>query len=748
MNIRSDVIGLELMLPPRKLDSCKKGAAMASLKRMQPGIVRFPLVIGFLLCLTAEVLSQTDGPFVYPKARRCDQVDDYHGVKLLDPYRWLEDPDSAESRAWIEAENKLTFGFLEAIGQRPAIKKRLTKLWNYEKHGTPYKKGGRYFFSKNDGLQNQSVLYTMTSLAGEAKVLLDPNKLSEDGTIALTGYAISEDGRYMAYGLSRAGSDWHEWKVREIETVRDLDDHLEWVKFSGASWTHDGKGFFYSRYPEPSEKTKLQDANYYHKLYYHRIGTPQSQDVIVYERPDQKEWGFGGSVTEDGRYLIIDVWKGTERKNLILYKDLTKPGGPVVELIGEFEAEYGFIGNDGPVFWFRTDLSAPRGRVVAIDTRKPEGSNYKTLIPQTSDTLRSVSAVGNHFVANYLHDAHSKAKVFDLAGRFVRDVVFPGIGSGGGFGGRLDDPETFYSYTSFTVPRTIYRYDVSTGKSEVFRRPKVDFDPTGYETRQVFYESRDGILVPMFITHRKGLKLNGQNPTYLYGYGGFNIAITPSFRVSNLVWMEMGGVYAVANIRGGGEYGKEWHDAGKKLEKQTVFDDFISAAEWLIANKYTSTPKLAIAGASNGGLLVGACMTQRPDLFGACLPAVGVMDMLRFHKFTIGWAWTSDYGSAENPVEFKALFAYSPLHRISPGTAYPATFITTADHDDRVVPAHSFKFAATLQAAQSGLAPTLIRIQTKAGHGAGKPTTMRIEEAADKLSFLVKTLDMTVDVAD
>jgi prolyl oligopeptidase len=688
----------------------------------------------------------------YPSCRQSNQADNYHGTLVADPYRWLEDPDSEETKTWIEAENKVTFAYLSEIPAREKIKQRLTKLWDYEKYGIPFKEGEslgdgsteRYFYFKNDGLQNQSVLYTLKTLDAQPRVLLDPNKLSEDGTIALAGLSISEDGKLLAYGLSASGSDWQEWKVRDVETGEDLQDQLNWIKFSGASWTHDHKGFFYSRYDEPNKKTKLEDVNYYQKLYYHRLGTPQSEDVLIYHRPDQKEWGFSGDVTEDGRYLIISVWLGTDPKNLVFYKDLTNPNAEVIELVNQFEADYSFIDNDDSVFYFRTDLNAPRGRVIAIDPKNPASENWREIIPQSAETLESVGILNNQFVADYLQDAYTQIKIFDLKGAFIREVELPGIGSAGGFGGKRNDTETFYSFTSFTTPGTIYRYNMVTGKSEVFRQPKVDFNPDNYETKQIFYHSKDGTPVPMFITHKKGIQLDGNNPTYLYAYGGFNASMTPSFSVSLLVWLEMGGVYAMPNIRGGGEYGEEWHQAGMKEKKQNVFDDFIAAAEWLIANKYTKPAKLAIAGGSNGGLLVGACMTQRPDLFGAALPAVGVMDMLRFHKFTIGWAWTSEYGSPDNPEEFKALYAYSPLHNIKPDTAYPATLITTADHDDRVVPAHSFKFAAALQAAQAGDAPTLIRIETKAGHGAGKPTAKIIEEASDKWAFLVRTLDVEV----
>ncbi|MEM6434801.1 MAG: prolyl oligopeptidase family serine peptidase [Cyanobacteria bacterium P01_D01_bin.115] len=681
--------------------------------------------------------------FSYPESRKDNQIDTYHGVAIPDPYRWLEDPYSDASRTWIEAQNAVTASYLAELPQREQLQERLTELWNYERYGTPFKRGSQYFFYKNDGLQNQSVLYTAPSLDAEPRILLDPNTLSEDGTIALQNIAISEDGTYLAYGLSTSGSDWTEWKVRRIDTGEDLSDHLQWVKFSGASWTHDQQGFFYSRYDEPDETTKLEAVNYYQKLYYHRLGTPQSEDILIYERPDQKEWGFSGSVTEDGRYLIISVWLGTDPRNLVFYKNLETPDSPVVELIPEFEAEFSLIDNEGPLFWFRTDLDAPKGRVIAIDTTQPAREHWREIIPKSADTLQGIGVLNHQFVADYLQDARSQVKIFDLEGQFIRDVELPGIGSAGGFDGKREDTETFYSFTSFTTPNTLYRYDLVTGSSTLYRQPQVKFNPDDYETTQVFFNSKDGTRVPMFITHKKGLVLNGQNPTLLYGYGGFSISLTPGFSVSNLVWLEMGGVYAVPNLRGGGEYGEAWHLAGTKLNKQNVFDDFIAAAEWLIANQYTNSSKLAIMGGSNGGLLVGACMTQRPDLFGAALPAVGVMDMLRFNQFTIGWAWESDYGSPQNEAEFQALRAYSPLHNLTPGKSYPATLITTADHDDRVVPAHSFKFAAALQAAHQGEAPVLIRIETKAGHGAGKPTAKLIEEVADKWAFLADNLGIS-----
>ncbi len=695
------------------------------------------------LILGASVMASDAGDrLTYPAARRAEQVDTYHGVAVPDPYRWLEELDSAETKAWVLAENKVTFGYLEGIKGRAALKERLTALWNYERYGVPYKEGGRYFFTRNDGLQNQAVLYTVPSLDQAPVVLLDPNTLSKDGTVALAGTSVSEDGRYLAYGLAEAGSDWNTWKVRSVDTAKDLPDVLRWVKFSGASWTKDGKGFFYSRYAEPVPGAELKNVNLDQKIYYHKLGTPQAEDALVYERKDQPEWLLHGTVTEDGRYLVIGVAQGKTVNTGLFYRDLTTPGAPVVELLAKFDAQYRFVGNDGPVFWVQADRDAPRGRVYAIDTRKPEPKDWVTVIKESKDALQGVGVVGERFFAAYLQDARSVVRTFDLRGKPLAEVELPGIGSVGGFDGKRKDTETFFFFTSYTVPTTIYRYDVATGKSGVFRAPKVDFDTLAYETRQVFVTSKDGTRVPLFLTHKKGLSLDGRNPTLLYGYGGFNIPLTPAFSISNLAWLERGGVYAVANLRGGGEYGLSWHMAGTKLQKQNVFDDFIAAAEWLIANKVTSTPRLAISGGSNGGLLVGAALTQRPELFGAAVPAVGVMDMLRFHKFTIGWAWVSDYGSSDDPREFAALRAYSPYHNLKKGTCYPPTLVTTADHDDRVFPAHSFKFAAALQEAQECDKPTLIRIETRAGHGAGKPTDKIIEEAADVWAFLIRALGM------
>jgi prolyl oligopeptidase len=676
----------------------------------------------------------------YPKAKTVEQTDDYFGVKVADPYRWLEDTDSGETQAWVEEQNKVTFGYLEQIAQREQIKNRLTQLWNYERYSAPFKIGNRYFYYKNDGLQNQSVLYIADSLTDAGKVFLDPNKLSADGTAALGGTSFTDDGKLMAYGVAIAGSDRSEWRVKNIDTGQDLADVLKPNRQGGVSWLKDNSGFFYSRFPDAEQGKELKVTTFGQKLYFHKLGTPQSDDYVVYE-PADKEYFVDADVTEDGNFLILSVGKGTGPRRMIFYKNLTMERAPIIPLVDRLENAYSFIGNDGDNFFFRTDKDAPRGRVISWSVAS-EKSGWRELIPQTEDALGGVGFINNQFVLNYLKDAYTQIKIHNIDGKFVRDVKLPGIGSAGGFGGKRFDTETFYSYSSFNAPPTIYRYDMKTGKSELFRQAKVAFNPSDYQVRQVKYKSKDGTLVPMFIVHKKGIKLDGGNPTLLYGYGGFNISQTPGFSVSRLVWMEMGGVYAVANIRGGAEYGEAWHEAGTKLKKQNVFDDFIAAAEFLIADKITSPSKLAIQGGSNGGLLVGAVLNQRPDLFGAALPAVGVMDMLRFPKFTIGWAWTSDYGSPAVKDEFEAIYKYSPLHNIKMGAKYPATLITTADHDDRVFPAHSFKYAAALQAAQGGDAPILIRIETKAGHGAGKPTAKIIEEQADIYGFLFKNLGM------
>ncbi len=695
----------------------------------------------FFIFMFIAVNSFAQTKIEYPNTKKVDQTDDYHGTKVSDPYRWLEDDNSAETKAWVQAENKVTFDYLKQIPEREQLKKRLTELWNYEKYSSPNKEGKYYFYSKNDGLQNQSVFYVSDSVKGEGRVLLDPNKLSKDGTVALSGMAISDDGKLMAYGLSGAGSDWQTWHFRDVETGKDLPDVLENIKFSGASWTKDGKGVYYSRFPEADEKSKLTRINYFQKLYYHKLGTPQSEDNLIYERSDDKEMGVGGGVTEDGNWLVVSVTKGTAPTNMVFVKNLTMEKAPIIPVVDKLVADYSFIGNDGSKFYFRTDKDAPLGRLVMVDVLDKD-LKWQEVVPQAKETLGGVDFVNNQFVGSYLKDAYTQVRIYDLNGKFVRNVELPGIGTAGGFNGKRYDTEVFYTYSSFNAPPTIYRYDLKTGKSEIFRKSEVKLNPNDFEVKQVFYNSKDGTKIPMFIVHKKGLKLDRNNPTLLYAYGGFNISMTPGFSVSRVVWMENGGVYAVPNLRGGGEYGEEWHKAGTKLQKQNVFDDYIGAAEYLIKNKYTRPAKLAISGGSNGGLLVGATLNQRPDLFGAALPAVGVMDMLRFQKFTIGRAWTSDYGSSDNSDEFAAIYKYSPLHNIKKGTKYPAVMVTTSDHDDRVVPAHSFKYAATLQEAQGGDAPVLIRIETNAGHGAGKPTAKVIEEQADIYGFLMKNLGM------
>lgn len=695
----------------------------------------------------------------YPNTRVSDQQDTYHGVVVPDPYRWLEDTDSEETAAWVKAQNAVTFDWLKQCPDRERIQERLTELWNYERYGLPRKRGQHYFYTRNDGLQNQSVLYLAEGLQGQPRELLDPNQLSEDGTVALAGWAPSDDGQLLAYGLASAGSDWREWRVLDVATGEPLEDQLRWIKFSGISWLPSGAGFFYSRYDEPKEGEKFSGVNYYQKLYFHRIGDPQTQDRLVYQRPEEKEWGFSGHVTEDGKYLTISVWRGTERKNQVFYQEIDENGAAqseVIELLSGFDAEYDFIGNIDSVFYFTTDRDAPLQRVVSLDVNQDTDTpEFQTVIPEREDVLRGAGIVGGRIVTSYLHNAHSSIRIHELDGEHLRDVELPAIGSAGGFGGRQDSTETFYSFTNYTTPGAIYQYDIETGEQRLFRQPEVKFDPDDYVTRQVFFTSKDGVKAPMFITHHKGLgiparpgespsskELTGDHPTILYGYGGFDISLTPGFSVSNLVWLEQGGIYAVANLRGGGEYGRQWHEAGMKGNKQNVFDDFIAAAEWLIESKHTRSDRLAIKGGSNGGLLVGAVMTQRPELFGAALPSVGVMDMLRFHQFTIGWAWTSEYGSSDEPDDFANLIKYSPLHNLEPGVNYPATMVMTADHDDRVVPGHSFKFAARLQACQEkdSSNPVLIRIEESAGHGAGTPTSKRIAEAADQLAFLKRVL--------
>ena len=689
--------------------------------------------------------AQAD-PLKYPDTRREDRVEKLHGVDVPDPYRWLEEDvrKSPEVKAWVEAENKVTNAYLAAIPEREGIQKRIKELWDYEKFSAPTRVAGRYFFRKNDGLQNQAVLYTTDRLDGKPRELIDPNAWTKDGTMALGGTEASPDARYLAYAVSEAGSDWETIRVLDVGTAKALPDELKWVKFSEFSWTADGKGFFYSRYDEPKAGETFQSVNLNQKVFYHRVGTPQADDVLVYKRPDHPDWGFQAAATDDGRYLVITTWQGTDDRYRVTYRDLAEPYATTIDLIDHFRNDYTFIDNDGPVFYFRTDFQAPNRRVIAIDTRRPDPQDWKEIIPEAKDKLEAVHLVGNQFVASYLKDAHTQVKLFTPDGTPVRELELPTIGTASGFGGKRTDTETFFLFSSYATPPSIYRLDLVTGKTSLWRSSKVKFDPARYEVRQVFVPSKDGTKVPMFITLKKGTKLNGSNPTLLYGYGGFNISLTPGFAVSIAAWLDLGGIYAVANLRGGGEYGQDWHKAGTKLKKQNVFDDFIACAEYLEKEKYTSREKLAVKGGSNGGLLIGAVMTQRPDLFGACLPHVGVMDMLRFHKFTAGRFWVDDYGSPDNAEEFKALYKYSPYHNLKRGVKYPPTLVITADTDDRVVPGHSFKFAAELQYCQGGDAPVLARIETRAGHGAGKPTQKLIEELADEYAFLVKNLKMSV----
>src|SRR2546430_648524 len=645
-----------------------------------PAMHRRLLPLSILAPIALVCAADSPSQFKYPPAPSSDQVDNYSGVKVADPYRPLENPDGPESGQWIEAEDKLTFDFLKTIPERDGIKKRLTEVWDYERFGVPSKEKNRYFFSKNTGLQNQNVLYTATNFFEKPRELLDPNSLAKDGTIALGGVDVTDDAKLMAYGLATAGSDWQQWKVRDVETGKDRQDILDWIKFSNTSWKKDGSGFFYSRYDKPDEKNKLRSQVYNHKLFFHQIGTPQSQDKLIYERPDQKEWLFDAEVTDDGRYLIITVQRGTDPKNRIFYKNLVDPNSKVVELLDKADAEYSFIDNEGPVFAFRTNLNAPLGRIVTINTSKPLPAQIDELVPQSKDKLEAVNTVGDRFIAVYLKDAHSAVRLFKLDGSSDGEIALPGLGTAAGFTGKRKDRETFYSFTSFTTPTEIFRYDLDKRASEVLFKPKVKFNPDDYATEQVFYKSDDGTRVPMFISYKKGMKRDGQNPTYLFGYGGFDISETPMFAPANLVWMEMGGIFALANLRGGGEYGEKWHESGMLHLKQNVFDDFIGAAQYLIDNKYTSTPKLAIGGGSNGGLLVGACMSQRPDLYGAALPNVGVMDMLRFEKFTIGWGWASDYGSSSKPGNFPFLYPFLPPQHNAPpwrGCLYPPTKSTT-----------------------------------------------------------------------
>jgi prolyl oligopeptidase len=696
-------------------------------------------LLSIIIVMTISSCNCEKDRINYPVTKKVDQTDDYFGTTVADPYRWLEDDNSEETAAWVQEENAVTNEYLANIPFREKIEERLTEIFNYPRYRTPEKKGEYIFFRKNDGLQNQDVLYIQKGENGEAEVLLDPNTLSEDGTVALSSWNLSKDGKYLGYLIAHAGSDWQEIHVMDIESRETIGDPIKWVKFSGISWKD--HGFFYSSYDPPEEGTELSDVNEFHKVYYHQLGTSQDEDILIYNNPDFPKRNYYVGTTEDERFLIMYEVESTSG-NALYFKDLNDKKSAFTKLADGFEYDFSVIGNLNEELLIKTNKDAAKGMVYKVNTL--DLSKEKTIIiPEQEEVLESVSIMGGRLISVYMKDAASKAYILTLDGKLVSELELPGIGSFGGLSGTAADPEAFYSFTSFTFPATIFKFNIHTNKSKVFFDSGIDFDASEYETKQIFYSSKDGTQVPMFIIHKKGIALDGSNPTLLYGYGGFNVSLTPFFSTSNLILLENGGVYAVANIRGGGEYGEEWHDAGTKLQKQNVFDDFIAAAEYLIDQKYTSSDKLAIMGGSNGGLLVGACMTQRPELFAVAIPQVGVLDMLRYHKFTIGWAWATDYGTSEDDSEmFNYLLGYSPLHNIKSGVDYPATLVFTADHDDRVVPAHSFKFIATLQEKNTGPNPVLIRIESKAGHGAGTPISKVIEEVADRWSFMFYNMDV------
>ena len=705
-------------------------------------------VLILLIMIATVAVSR---PIDYPKADKGDVVDDYFGTKVPDPYRWLEDPDSPATVAWVKAENILTAAYMEKLPDRAGFREELTKLLNTQRFTVPNWQGHRYLYRKNEGLQNQSVIYTLQKLGDEPQVLLDPNQLASDGTVAVTSTAVSDDGRLLAYGVAASGSDWNEIRVRDIDGHKDLPDVIKWVKFSGPSWTKDNKGFFYSRFPEPNQAVNQTFAKLaYQKLYYHRLGDAEDQDQMIYERPEDPDLAFDTDVSHEGRFLLMLVNKGTEQRDLLYFKDLGDPAAPKIDapfqpIVDKFEADFKVAGLISNRLFLVTDLDAARYKIVEVDLTNPGRDHWKEIVPQSKDLLEDATLVGGKLVVKYLVDAKNQLLLFDLDGKRESEIGLPALGTVDSLSGNPDRSELFYSFTSFLYPTAIYRYDVSTGQKAVFQKTNVDFDPDRYETKQIFYPSKDGTKIPMFIVCKKGLELNGNNPVYLTAYGGFNISMTPSFAAIYATWIEKGGVFALPNLRGGGEYGREWHEAGIKEHKQNVFDDFIGAAQALIDGKYTNAKKIAIVGGSNGGLLIGAAITQRPDLFGAAVAAVGVLDMLRFQKFTIGWAWQSDYGSSDTKEGFQYLIKYSPLQNIKEGTCYPPTLVSTGDHDDRVVPGHSFKFAATLQAAQGCSNPALIRIETKAGHGSGKPISKVIEEESDILAFMWNAVTSSSD---
>ncbi len=710
--------------------------------------MRIPLVIVLIVAANDLLISSVEGresTLNYPQTRRVDQVDTFHGVDVPDPYRWLEGDvrTDEEVAQWAQVQSDFARAYLDELPARGMFHERLTKLWNYEKFSVPSKKAGKYFFYKNDGLQNQYVLYVSDDYKGDGRVLIDPNAWTEDGTESLGMTKVSENGKYLAYCRKKSGSDWSTIYVKEIATGKDLSDKLLWTRWANIVWNADSTGFYYTRYAKPAEGQQFQSSVTDPMIMFHKLGDNQDNDQLVYQRPDHPTWSFWLERSDDDQHLILSIAESTDPQNQVWWRPARAPiDGEWKPLIDDFDNEFAFVGNDGNRLFFLTDLNAPTKRIVAMTAERPGRANLEEVITAGDATLSGVSILNGKFVADYMQDVVSRVRLFGLDGSPQGEVELPGIGSAGGFGGKPTDTETFFSFTSYATPTSIYRYDLASDKVEQIRTPDVDFNPANYEVRQAFYHSKDGTRVPIIVTHRKGLQLDGANPTLLYGYGGFNISITPGFSIERAVWMEQGGVLAVANMRGGGEYGETWHQGGKTINKQNVFDDFIAAAEWLIDEGYCTSKTLAIQGGSNGGLLVGACMTQRPELFGACLPAVGVMDMLRYQHFTAGHFWRGEYGTVDDEAEFNALIKYSPYHNIKPKVKYPATMVTTADTDDRVVPMHSFKFGAALQRAQSGDAPILLRIETRAGHGAGTPTTKRIDAAADKWAFLWKHLGM------
>jgi prolyl oligopeptidase len=708
---------------------------------MRKKILVLFILLSFVCLPTCQQQKEIQPAPTYPVTQKGDQSDDYFGTKVADPYRWMEDDTAEEVKNWVEAQNKVTFGYLENIPFREKIHQRVTEVYNYPRYGSPFRAGEYYFYYKNDGLQNQSVLYIQKGLDGEPEVFIDPNKLSPDGTIRISISGFSKDNRYVAFSRSESGSDWRELRVIEVESKKELSDRLQWLKFSDASWH--GNGFYYSGYDKPEKGQELTAANKFQKIFYHKLGDPQEKDKLIYEDKEHPFLYKWASVTEGEEYMFLSLSAGTHG-NELYYKDLSVKNMKFQPLIKGFEFDSYVIDNIGDKFLVYTNTDAPNCKVILMDSKKPGKENWKTIIPEKPDVLRSSYTAGAQLFCSYLKDANVRVYQHDLQGKFVKEIELPGLGNAYGFYGKRDDKILFYIFTSFTSPSTIYKYDISSGKTEVFRKSQVKFNPEDYVSKQVFYHSKDDTRVPMFIVHKKGLKLNGNNPTYLTAYGGFNISRLPSFSSTLIVLLENGGVYALPNLRGGGEYGEKWHRAGMLHNKQNVFDDFIAAAEYLIREKYTSKDRLAIAGGSNGGLLVGACMTQRPDLYKVVFPAVGVMDMLRYHKFTVGWGWVVEYGSSDEEEHFKNLYAYSPLHNIKEGVAYPATLVTTADHDDRVVPAHSFKFAAELQAKHRGENPVLIRIETRSGHGASS-TTKRIEETSDKWAFMFYIMGVKIN---